>query len=349
MLPIPSYVRWQRKADSRFPTLRPVVLPLLLTAALAMRLGAEAVFVGSGIFKSKDPLRTAKAIVHATAHFEDAAELANASRSLGEGCRESMPASFRKRSAFRIAAGKPWPCSGRCSRPAGICGTPPQIPACCGCGTHRSQKPAELEGITHLVIPGGESTTLHHLLKIHGLDQQIPERVRAGSPSPFGHLRRSHPDGQESGAGSTRFELIDVDVDRNAYGRQIHSFVGEVEWQSGPGPGTGEGVFIRAPKFVRIGEEVNVIARREDEVVAVQQGRCVACASTRSSPPIPASTAGSGDLTPFLSLLERAFFLPDCDSARTHPIFTGSGTADTGLCVHGKSFRFRDGRGDFDE
>ena len=74
-----------------------------------------------------------------------------------------------------------------------------------------------------------------------------------------------------------RFELIDVDVDRNAYGRQIHSFVGEVEWQSGPGPGTGEGVFIRAPKFVRIGEGVNVIARREDEVVAVQQGRCVAC------------------------------------------------------------------------
>ncbi|MBA4684401.1 MAG: pyridoxal 5'-phosphate synthase lyase subunit PdxS [Planctomycetes bacterium] len=53
-------------------------------AALAMRLGAEAVFVGSGIFKSKDPLRTAKAIVHATAHFEDAAELANASRNLGE-------------------------------------------------------------------------------------------------------------------------------------------------------------------------------------------------------------------------------------------------------------------------
>ena len=53
-------------------------------AALAMRLGAEAVFVGSGIFKSTDPLRTAKAIVHATAHFEDASEIADASRDLGE-------------------------------------------------------------------------------------------------------------------------------------------------------------------------------------------------------------------------------------------------------------------------
>ena len=53
-------------------------------AALVMRLGAEAVFVGSGIFKSEDPLRTARAIVHATAHFENAAELAEASSGLGE-------------------------------------------------------------------------------------------------------------------------------------------------------------------------------------------------------------------------------------------------------------------------
>ncbi|MGE4618861.1 MAG: pyridoxal 5'-phosphate synthase lyase subunit PdxS [Planctomycetota bacterium] len=53
-------------------------------AALVMRLGAEAVFVGSGIFKSEDPLRTAQAIVHATAHFEDASQLVEASRGLGE-------------------------------------------------------------------------------------------------------------------------------------------------------------------------------------------------------------------------------------------------------------------------
>ena len=139
------------------------------------------------------------------------------------------------------------------------------------------KKPAELDGITHLVIPGGESTTLHHLLKIHGLDQQIPERVRAGSLALLGTCAGAILMGKNPEQAPPRFELIDVDVDRNAYGRQIHSFVGEVEWQSGPGPGTGEGVCIRAPKFVRIGEGVNVIARREDEVVAVQQGRCVAC------------------------------------------------------------------------
>jgi pyridoxal 5'-phosphate synthase pdxS subunit len=52
-------------------------------AALAMQLGAEAVFVGSGIFKSDDPAPRAKAIVEATTHFRDAAILAKVSRGLG--------------------------------------------------------------------------------------------------------------------------------------------------------------------------------------------------------------------------------------------------------------------------
>ncbi len=52
-------------------------------AALAMQLGAEAVFVGSGIFKSDDPSPRAKAIVEATTHFRDADILAKVSRGLG--------------------------------------------------------------------------------------------------------------------------------------------------------------------------------------------------------------------------------------------------------------------------
>ena len=52
-------------------------------AALAMQLGAEAVFVGSGIFKSDDPAPRAKAIVEATTHFRDADILAKVSRGLG--------------------------------------------------------------------------------------------------------------------------------------------------------------------------------------------------------------------------------------------------------------------------
>lgn len=53
-------------------------------AALMMRLGAEGIFVGSGIFKSGDPMARAKAIVKATTHFQDPEILAEISRNLGE-------------------------------------------------------------------------------------------------------------------------------------------------------------------------------------------------------------------------------------------------------------------------
>lgn len=56
-------------------------------ASLVMQLGAEAVFVGSGIFKSSDPARMARAIVEATAHFRDPAIVAKVSRGLGEAMR----------------------------------------------------------------------------------------------------------------------------------------------------------------------------------------------------------------------------------------------------------------------
>src|SRR6266566_483403 len=53
-------------------------------AALMMQLGAEAVFVGSGIFKSSDPARRAKAIVQATTHYKDPDVLARVSEELGD-------------------------------------------------------------------------------------------------------------------------------------------------------------------------------------------------------------------------------------------------------------------------
>ncbi|MHB1837415.1 MAG: pyridoxal 5'-phosphate synthase lyase subunit PdxS, partial [Solirubrobacteraceae bacterium] len=53
-------------------------------ASLVMQLGAEGVFVGSGIFKSEDPERRARAIVEATTHFRDPARVAEASRGLGQ-------------------------------------------------------------------------------------------------------------------------------------------------------------------------------------------------------------------------------------------------------------------------
>ena len=56
-------------------------------AALVMQLGAEAVFVGSGIFKSEDPDSRARAIVKAATYYNDPAKLLEASEELGEAMR----------------------------------------------------------------------------------------------------------------------------------------------------------------------------------------------------------------------------------------------------------------------
>ena len=70
-------------------------------AALVMQLGAEAVFVGSGIFKSSDPEMRAKAVVEATAHFNDPHIVAKVSRGLGEAMRGEESADVDVRLAER--------------------------------------------------------------------------------------------------------------------------------------------------------------------------------------------------------------------------------------------------------
>ena len=93
----PELFDWAKQLQAPLPLVREVAetgwLPVPLfcaggiatpaDAALAMQLGAESVFVGSGIFKSADPAPRAKAIVEATTHFRDADILAKVSRGLG--------------------------------------------------------------------------------------------------------------------------------------------------------------------------------------------------------------------------------------------------------------------------
>ena len=63
-------------------------------AALCMQLGAEAVFVGSGIFKADNPEKRAKAIVDATTHYKNAAQITESSRGLGEAMKGIQVASI---------------------------------------------------------------------------------------------------------------------------------------------------------------------------------------------------------------------------------------------------------------
>jgi pyridoxal 5'-phosphate synthase pdxS subunit len=70
-------------------------------ASLVLQLGAEAVFVGSGIFKSEDPVRMATAIVEAATHFDDAAVVAKVSTGLGAAMRGAETSTLEVRLAER--------------------------------------------------------------------------------------------------------------------------------------------------------------------------------------------------------------------------------------------------------
>jgi 5'-phosphate synthase pdxT subunit len=134
----------------------------------------------------------------------------------------------------------------------------------------------QFRDIDGLVIPGGESTTMLKLLHQDGLMDALAE---FGRHKPvFGTCAGAilmaaevwNPP-QESLA------LMDIAVERNAYGRQIDSRVTvlepEPEFQKRTAPGKLEAVFIRAPVIRRVNGGGHVLARYRGDPVLVEQGR----------------------------------------------------------------------------
>ncbi len=131
----------------------------------------------------------------------------------------------------------------------------------------------ELATVDGLIIPGGESTTLRILLDEFDMYTPIKARVEAGMPI-WGTcagliLLANRIEGERP-----YFGLIDVDVKRNAYGRQIDSFVAEGDF-AGMYVGM---VFIRAPKITRVGSGVEVLAEVDGSPVGVRQGNILGTA-----------------------------------------------------------------------
>jgi 5'-phosphate synthase pdxT subunit len=126
--------------------------------------------------------------------------------------------------------------------------------------------PRDLDGLTHLVLPGGESTTLHHLLTLFGLWQPIAERHRAGELALFGTCAGAILLARTSDERPPTLGLLDATVERNAYGRQIDSFTRPIELAGRAFPA----VFIRAPRFTALGPEVQVLARAGEDAVALE-------------------------------------------------------------------------------
>jgi 5'-phosphate synthase pdxT subunit len=141
-----------------------------------------------------------------------------------------------------------------------------------GVGGIEVRKPAQLEGLDGLVVPGGESTAIGRLLRLYGLDAAIAgfSGPILGTCAGMILLARSAVDGV---ADQLLLGLVDVGVRRNGYGRQVWSFEADVELAGDERPL--RGVFIRAPRVEDAGEGVEVLGRLDGQPVLLRQGRCL--------------------------------------------------------------------------
>lgn len=127
----------------------------------------------------------------------------------------------------------------------------------------------QLAGIDCLVIPGGESTTIGKLAHADGLVEPVRDAARAGMPM-FGTCAGMIVLAARVDGGVPLFAVMDIGVERNAYGRQVDSFEADVEVE-----GIGHrvrGVFIRAPRIVDRGPDVRVLATHGGAPVVLEQG-----------------------------------------------------------------------------
>jgi 5'-phosphate synthase pdxT subunit len=139
----------------------------------------------------------------------------------------------------------------------------------------------QLKGLDGLIIPGGESTTFGRLIEDFRLFEPLSAFVRAGTPT-WGTcagmiLLARHA----SDLPFPTLQAIDIEVDRNAYGRQVDSFEADIDIPA-IGAEPFHAIFIRAPVVASVGADVEVLAtcRRSegepDKPVAVRQGSVMA-------------------------------------------------------------------------
>src|SRR5262249_44864133 len=146
-----------------------------------------------------------------------------------------------------------------------------------GAATRRVDDAGSLARVDALSMPGGESTTMLRLLEVTGFREPLRRFVETkpvfATCAGLILLARDL-----TGGGRVPFPplgVLDVEVERNAYGRQIDSFEAKVSG-SATGHAPFEGVFIRAPRLKRVGPGLEVVARRGEWHVAVRQDRILA-------------------------------------------------------------------------
>jgi 5'-phosphate synthase pdxT subunit len=126
--------------------------------------------------------------------------------------------------------------------------------------------PEQLAEVDGLVIPGGESTAIGRLVRLYGLEEAIRafQRPIFGTCAGMILLDRHH------------LGVLDLEVERNAYGRQVASFEADLDVAGEDEPL--RGVFIRAPRVVEVGPDVEVLAELDGEPVLLREGRTIVAA-----------------------------------------------------------------------
>jgi 5'-phosphate synthase pdxT subunit len=130
----------------------------------------------------------------------------------------------------------------------------------------------ELDRCDKLIIPGGESTTFLNL--IDRLDLREPLIAFSKSQAIMGTCAGLIILAKKAGRLPRQpLGLIDIDVDRNAYGRQINSFVDTVQLALNGTDMPFEAVFIRAPKIIECAPSVIPLATHGEDVVMARNKR----------------------------------------------------------------------------
>jgi 5'-phosphate synthase pdxT subunit len=137
--------------------------------------------------------------------------------------------------------------------------------------------PRDLEGLDGLIIPGGESTTITRLMAMYDLLEPIRAFARTrpvwGTCAGMIVMARAATDLDREG-----LELMDISVERNAFGRQVDSFETDLAIKGIEGAPV-RAIFIRAPLITEVLPGVEVLAALADgRVVAAKQGHLMVTA-----------------------------------------------------------------------
>lgn len=129
--------------------------------------------------------------------------------------------------------------------------------------------PQDLEGISALIIPGGESTVIGMLMQRYKVDSAIKEKYKEGMPI-YGTCAGAITLAKDIiGSKQPRLGLMDISIKRNDYGRQIDSFEADLNIK---GIGNFKGIFIRAPVIKSLYNGVEILAEYKNNPVMVKQG-----------------------------------------------------------------------------